>query len=89
MVPPHRSDALLCLVSDIITFSACFFQIWMAADVFVRDLTCKRSDANASLSEELFLEMEQNIRHLVDSSLKAYLIQVMEWLIGTIEMKLN
>ncbi|XP_023207979.1 uncharacterized protein LOC111612140 [Xiphophorus maculatus] len=49
--------------------------MWMAADVFVRDLTCKRSDANASLSEELFLEMEQNIRHLVDSSLKAYLIQ--------------
>ncbi|XP_054909139.1 uncharacterized protein LOC129374646 [Poeciliopsis prolifica] len=49
--------------------------ISMAADVFLRDLTCKRSDANASLSEELFLEMEQNIRHLVDSSLKAFLIQ--------------
>ncbi|MED6246817.1 hypothetical protein ATANTOWER_024070, partial [Ataeniobius toweri] len=43
-------------------------------DVFVRDLTCKWK-GNASLPEEFLIEMEQNIRRLVDSSLKAYLNQ--------------
>ncbi|XP_035990977.1 uncharacterized protein LOC118562608 [Fundulus heteroclitus] len=46
-----------------------------AVDIFVRDLTCKRVE-NASLPEGFLIEMEQNIRRLVDSSLKAYLNQV-------------
>lgn len=54
-------------------FQCCtLFQIFAAVDNFVGELSCKRSK-NASLPDEFFTEVEQNLRQIVESTLKVYL----------------
>ncbi|XP_036006959.1 uncharacterized protein LOC118567052 [Fundulus heteroclitus] len=46
--------------------------IFAAVDSLVGELSCKRKE-NASLSEDSFVEVEQNIRRIVESSIKVFL----------------